>query len=360
MGCDNNIGVSLASFVLVSSLLLLSPILYVSEAQNYPPIVKGLSWDFYDSICPDVEHIIRNHLKKVFKENVGLAAALLRIHFHDCFVLGCEGSILLDGTAGETSEKLAAPNLNLRREAFKIVNDLRKLVHSRCGRVVSCADIVALAARDAVHLSKGPYYNIPLGRRDGVRIATSDEILADLPPPSFNTTLILITLAPKNFTTTDVVALSGAHTIGRSHCISIADRLFGSSIDPTMDPELAQHLLKLCPDLASINSTTAFMMDPRTPNTFDNKYYINLVNHQGLFTSDQDLYTDNRTRDLVTKFAANQTFFFEKFVEFMLKMGQLSVLTGDAGEIRANCSARNNETYFSTYPVVEGKKWATY
>lgn len=75
---------------------------------------------------------------------------------------------------------------------------------------------------------------------------------------------------------------------------------------------------------------------------FDNKYYVDLMNRQGLFTSDQDLYTDSRTRAIVTSFAVNQTLFFEKFVIGMLKMGQLNVLTGTQGEIRANCSMRNS------------------
>lgn len=68
------------------------------------------------------------------------------------------------------------------------------------------------------------------------------------------------------------------------------------------------------------------------------------MNREGLFTSDQDLFTDNRTSGIVTNFAGNQTLFFEEFVVSMIKMGQLNVLTGTQGEIRANCSVRNNVT----------------
>lgn len=68
------------------------------------------------------------------------------------------------------------------------------------------------------------------------------------------------------------------------------------------------------------------------------------MNREGLFTSDQDLFTDNRTSGIVTNFATNQTLFFEEFVVSMIKMGQLNVLTGTQGEIRANCSVRNNVT----------------
>lgn len=65
---------------------------------------------------------------------------------------GCDGSVLLDGSASGPGEQSAPPNLSLRAEAFKIINDLRQRVHDKCGRVVSCADIVAVAARDAVFL----------------------------------------------------------------------------------------------------------------------------------------------------------------------------------------------------------------
>jgi peroxidase len=48
--------------------------------------VQGLSWTFYQSSCPKVESIIRKQLEKVFKKEIGQAAGLLRLHFHDCFV----------------------------------------------------------------------------------------------------------------------------------------------------------------------------------------------------------------------------------------------------------------------------------
>ena len=93
-----------------------------------------------------------------------------------------------------------------------------------------------------------------------------------------------------------------------------------------------------CPTSNTSNTT---VLDIRTPKKFDNKYYVDLMNHQGLFTSDQDLYTDKRTRGIVTRFAVNQSLSFEKFAVAMIKMGQLNVLTGKQGEIRTNCSARN-------------------
>lgn len=69
---------------------------------------------------------------------------------------------MLDGSASGPSEKDAPPNLTLRAEAFKIINDLRALVHRQCGRVVSCADITSLAARESVHLVI--FFTYKLGR----------------------------------------------------------------------------------------------------------------------------------------------------------------------------------------------------
>lgn len=93
-------------------------------------------------------------------------------------------------------------------------------------------------------------------------------------------------------------------------------------------------------------------MDILSPNVFDNKYYVDLINRKGLFTSDQDLFTDRRTKNIVTSFGANQTLFFNKFVNAMIKMGQLNVLTGGQGEIRAKCSVRNKDKLLAA--VVEG------
>nr|BAV60250.1 peroxidase [Euphorbia tirucalli] len=311
------------------------------EAQTKPPIVNGLSWTFYKSSCPKVESIIRDELKKVFKKDVGQAAGLLRLHFHDCFVLGCDGSVLLNGSAGGPSEQSELPNLSLRKEAFKIVNNLRALVHEQCGPVVSCSDIVAIAARDSVVLTGGPKYDVPLGRRDGVNFAEVNATLEHLVGPDANVTTILTKLARKGLDTTDAVSLSGGHTIGIGHCTSFTNRLYPTQ-DPTMDKTFANNLKLTCPKLDTQNTTN---LDLRSPNKFDNKYYVDLMNRQGLFTSDQDLYTDKRTRQIVIDFAVNETLFFEKFVIGMIKMGQIEVVTGQNGEIRNDCSFRNSDNF---------------
>ncbi|XP_059281222.1 peroxidase 12-like [Lycium ferocissimum] len=136
--------------------------------------------------------------------------------------------------------------------------------------------------------SSGPDYDLPLGRRDGLYFATRNETLANLPPPSFNRSGILTSLATKNFTPTDVVVLSGGHTIGIVHCTSFTDRLYPNQ-DSSMDKTFANNLKTTCP---TSNSTNTNVLDIRLPNKFDNKYYIDPMNRQELFTLDQDSYTD--------------------------------------------------------------------
>lgn len=293
--------------------------------------MKGLSYNFFTQTCPNLENIVRNHLTKVFKSDNGQAPGLLRIFFHDCFVQGCDGSVLLDGSPGERDQP---PNGGMRTEALKTIDDIRALVHKECGRIVSCADITVLAGREAVFLSGGPNFPVPLGRRDGKTFSIKET--SNLPQPFNKTDVTLKVFAAQNFDVTDVVALSGAHTFGRAHCGTFFNRL--SPADPTMDKTLAQNLKNTCPNANSGNTAN---LDIRTPATFDNKYYLDLMNKQGLFTSDQDLNIDSRTKGLVNDFAVNQNLFFEKFINAFIKVSQLNVLVGNQGEIRAKCNVVN-------------------
>ncbi|XP_078148744.1 cationic peroxidase SPC4-like [Carex rostrata] len=319
-----------------------------ADSFTYPPLQTGLSFGYYRSTCPQLESIVNNYLANTFKSNIGLAAGLLRLHFHDCFVQGCDASVLLDGSASGPGEQEAPPNLTLRPAAFKAINDIRTLIDKACGRVVSCADVVSLAARDSVVLSGGPNYKVPLGRRDGLNFATQNATAASLPRPSSTVTTLLSVLNSLGLDTNDLVALSGGHTIGLAHCASFTNRLYPQ--DSTMNQWFAGQLKLTCPANDTVNTT---VNDILTPNTFDNKYYVDLLNREGLFTSDQDMYTDLRTKPIVTDFAKNQNLFFQKFVYSIVKMGQLSVVTGSNGEIRANCSAKNPSSIEILEPVTD-------
>ncbi|XP_072989537.1 peroxidase 12-like [Typha latifolia] len=308
----------------------------ISEAQEMNVTeANGLSFDFYKKTCPSLESIVRSHMTAALRSDIGNVAGLLRIFFHDCFVQGCDASVLLTGSSSEQS---AVPNQTLRPNALAVINDLRNLIESKCGRVVSCADITVLATRDAVLLSGGPQINIPLGRRDSLKPASVNTVNANLPSPLSTVTDLLDAFKANKLGPEDLVALSGAHTVGVGHCNTFTNRLF-PTVDPTMDPTFAKQLQKTCPTSGSPNTQ---VLDIQTPNIFDNKYYVNLVNRRGVFTSDQGLFGDSRTKPIVQRFAADQQQFFTKFADAMVKLSQLGVLTGSQGEIRKNCAKPNS------------------
>ncbi|KAF8642160.1 hypothetical protein HU200_067421 [Digitaria exilis] len=325
----------------------------VHTVQAQPPVARGLSFEFYRRSCPKAEAIVRGLVQDAVRRDVGLAAGLLRLHFHDCFVQGCDASVLLDGSATGPGEQQAPPNLTLRPSAFKAINDIHQRLAKECGGggkpVVSCSDVVALAARDAVAVSGGPSYRVPLGRRDSPSFATQQDVLSGLPPPTATVPALLGVLSKINLDATDLVALSGGHTIGLGHCTSFEGRLFPRP-DATMNATFAGQLKKTCPVKGTDRRTA---LDVRTPNAFDNKYYVNLVNREGLFTSDQDLFTNPATRPLVARFAQSQKAFFDQFAFSMVKMGQIKVLTGSQGQIRTNCSARNPADGLPSWSILD-------
>lgn len=67
---------------------------------------------------------------------------------------GCDGSILIAGSDGSKVgvERDVGDNKSLAQESFELVNEVKSLVETKCPGVVSCADVLAIAARDFVHL----------------------------------------------------------------------------------------------------------------------------------------------------------------------------------------------------------------
>lgn len=65
-----------------------------------------------------------------------------------CFIQGCDASILLDNSPSITSEKFVIQNNNSVR-GFEVIDEAKSAVENVCPGVVSCADVVAVAARDA-------------------------------------------------------------------------------------------------------------------------------------------------------------------------------------------------------------------
>lgn len=102
----------------------------------------------------------------------------------------------------------------------------------------------------------------------------------------------------------------------------------------------AAELRTRCP--RSGGDQNLFVLDFVTPIKFDNFYYKNLLANKGLLSSDEILLTKNKvSADLVKQYAENNDIFFEQFAKSMVKMGNITPLTGSRGEIRKNCRGIN-------------------
>ncbi|CAA7400564.1 unnamed protein product [Spirodela intermedia] len=325
-----------------------------------------LRTNFYRSTCPNVESIVRGAVQTKVSQTFVTIPATLRLFFHDCFVEGCDASVVISSPNGD-AEKDAQDNLSLAGDGFDTVVKAKAAVEASCPGVVSCADILALAARDVVVAAGGPGFPVELGRRDGL-ISKRWRVPGNLPPPNFNLNLLSWIFRKNNLTTTDMIALSGAHTVGFAHCNRFSNRIYSNPIDPTLNPAYAQQLrqvggdnltsslddlapieiliiksyipvIQMCP--VNVDPRIAINMDPDTPNTFDNVYFRNLVNGKGLFSSDQVLFTSPISRGTVINFANSQSSFFNAFTSAMVKLGRTGVKTGNQGEIRRDCTRFN-------------------
>ncbi|KAL4303030.1 hypothetical protein GQ457_10G015590 [Hibiscus cannabinus] len=298
-----------------------------------------LSPTFYAKTCPNVSNIVRSVLQQAEKHDIWIFPKILRLHFHDCFVNGCDASLLLNGTE---SEQMAPPNLST--EGYAVIDDIKTALEKACPRVVSCADILALSAQVSVSLGGGPKWKVPLGRRDS--LSAHREGTGGLPSPHDSLANIATRFKSLGLDSTDLVALSGAHTFGRAQCDAFSDRLYNfnnvsGKIDPTLNATYAKALQQRCPRGGV--ATNLVDLDEQTSLNFDNNYFLNLKNRRGLLQSDQELFSTNgaETVAIVNRFASSQSQFFASFGKAMIKMGNISPLTGSNGEIRLDCRKIN-------------------
>ncbi|KAF8106450.1 hypothetical protein N665_0139s0044 [Sinapis alba] len=286
------------------------------------PIQAQLQMNFYANTCPNAEKIVQDFVSNHISNAPSLAAALLRMHFHDCFV-----------------RRDAAPNLTVR--GFSFIDKIKAVLEAHCPETVSCADIIALASRDAIVFTGGPRWSVPTGRRDG-RISNASEALANIPPPTSNFTNLQTLFANQGLDLKDLVLLSGAHTIGISHCSSFTNRLYNftgrGDQDPALDSEYAANLKsRKCPSLN--DNTTIVEMDPGSRKTFDLSYYQLLLKRRGLFQSDSALTTNPTTLSNINQILKGSVEgFFSEFAKSMEKMGRINVKTGSVGVVRKQCS----------------------
>ncbi|KAJ8630056.1 hypothetical protein MRB53_023379 [Persea americana] len=310
---------------------------------NSFPEEPYLTLDYYSSSCPSAQSIIRSEMECAVLSDPRNAAKILRLHFHDCFVQGCDGSVLLDDTITLEGEKKARPNVN-SLDGFKLVDRIKNKLESECPGVVSCADLLTIAARDAVLLVGGPYWDVPVGRKDS---KSASLTLAETNLPSANQDLV--TLIAKflyqGLSVTDMVALVGAHTIGMARCENFRERIYGDfpfTAEMTSFTETYLDSLKsICSDTNKGDDDNIAPMDYFTTNLFDNSFFQILLRGEGLLNSDQEMYSSLlgvQTRHLVQIYAEDAIAFFQQFSDSMVKMGNITIPDSFSdGEVRKNC-----------------------
>ncbi|KAK1396916.1 Peroxidase [Heracleum sosnowskyi] len=268
-----------------------------------------LSSSFYSTSCPNVLSTINTAVTSAVSSDNRMGASLLRLHFHDCFVNGCDASILLADNSSFTGEQ----------NAFSNSGSLR------------------VAARDSVVALGGDSWTVQLGRRDSTTASRSD---ADNNLPLGNSSLASLQslFSNKGFSTAEMVTLSGAHTVGQARCAAFRTRIYN---DANINATYATSLQANCPNSGSAGAGNLSPLDRSTPTSFDNAYYTNLLTQEGLLHSDQELFNGGSTDAQVTSYSSDQATFLSDFASAMVKMGNLSPLTGSSGQIRTDCTRTN-------------------
>ncbi|KAK8925893.1 Peroxidase 18 [Platanthera zijinensis] len=283
-------------------LISISILFFLSHSSFSSP----LSPLFYSLSCPNTEFLVRASIRSAAGDDPSLPGKLLRLLFHDCIVQGCDASVLVAGNGTERSDPA-----NRSLGGFEVLESTKRLLDLFCPGVVSCADVLVLAARDAVALAGGPSVEVPLGRRDS-RVSLESNVRPNMVDTSFSLDEMSKLFSSKGLTMDDLVALSENY---------------------------AMELIQKCP--ANANPSVTVNDDPVTPTLFDNQYYINLLNRTGLFLSDSILLRDPRTREKIESFAKNQDEFFASWAESFVKLTSIGVKTGGEGGIRSSCSSLN-------------------
>uniref|UniRef100_A0ACD5W2H8 Uncharacterized protein n=1 Tax=Avena sativa TaxID=4498 RepID=A0ACD5W2H8_AVESA len=306
----------------------------------------------------------RDTVKRVVTEaiggNKGIGAALIRLVFHDCWVNGCDGSVLVDSKPyGSKAEKEAESNIGLA--GFDVIDKIKSQLASP--EKLSCADIVVLAAREATfNLSRGNIdYAVKTGRTDGV-VSSASAADAVLPPSTFDFEQLKANFAAKGFDTRELVALSGAHTVGVAHHSSFADRLNDTTSTPISQDyknALVEDIKKrpIQPnnirdkdetfrndagyDDTGVNTTMA------ARGVLDNSYYHANLQNRVLFRSDWELRNDfsGQAGNAMETFKRDATQWYDEFGKAMAKLSDLPA-QGPRFENRTNCRVFNTNNEY--------------
>ncbi|KAK9136182.1 hypothetical protein Syun_015512 [Stephania yunnanensis] len=205
------------------------------------------------------------------------------------------------------------------------------------------ASLVRLHFHDCIVDSGGPYWSVPLGRRDSTT-ASEKSANEQIPSPFESLENITAKFISKGLEFKDVVVLSGAHTIGFAQCFAFQRRLFNfkntGKPDPTLHSSMVQTLTSICPNGDQSANSKLAPLDSSNE-MFDNLYYKNLLNNKGLLESDQVIMQSTQGGSMVQYYSMYPNRFSDDFAESMAKMSEIGVLTGQEGVIRKKCGIVN-------------------
>ncbi|KAK9992090.1 hypothetical protein SO802_027075 [Lithocarpus litseifolius] len=250
---------------------------------------------------------------------------------------GCDASILVDPIEGNVSSEMASiRNFGIRKR--ELISIVKSMVEAACPQQVSCADILILAAREAVAMSGGPHIEVPLGRKDSFTAPSYQQADAWIPPATTGVEDMLHIFTSKGMTIQESVALIGAHTLGVTHCASILNRLYkaeGDKAHQEMEPGYEAFLMLNCPEW-SLTSNISFVLNDPTALIFDNLYYKNAMGGRGVLRIDAEMVSDPRTAQIVKHFASDRDDFFCAFSSAFVKLSTSGSL--NQGVIRKRCN----------------------
>ncbi|XP_009786316.1 putative L-ascorbate peroxidase 6 [Nicotiana sylvestris] len=229
-----------------------------------------------NSFAADESFRLREEIRKVLSK--GKAAGVLRLVFHDAGTFQVDEKI--GGMNGSIVFELDRPENKGLKKSIKILEKAK----SQIGVVqpVSWADIIALAGAEAVSLCGGPSIPIKLGRIDS--LVPDPE--GKLPEESLDATSLKQCFERKGFSTQELVALSGAHTLG--------SKGFGN---PVVFDNAYFKILMEKPWLSSAGMTSMVGLP-----------------------SDRALVEDDECVRWISKYAEDQSLFFEDFKNAYTKL----------------------------------------
>ncbi|GJM94517.1 hypothetical protein PR202_ga11166 [Eleusine coracana subsp. coracana] len=244
-------------------------LMLVASALSGMAVAEPLRYDFYKSSCPKAEQVVRRITGEIIFNDTSMGAAFLMMFFFDCFQQGCDASLLLDEQK-ETDSVTEKSWMATYLPTYDAMNEIKTAMEAICPGVVSCVDIIALAARDATTISGSFSFPMPTGRRDALVSITYYDYTHIIPVPYMEVQELIKSFAARGLDIDDLVVLSGAHSFGISYCRAVKDRLY-----PTMNDTYAAMVKEACSTDHEWNKLNNNLVT--NPDVLSNQYYSNIL-----------------------------------------------------------------------------------